>query len=1235
MYRSFENYFIRFLWMGIAFIVFGQAMHMLENSFVDKKTFYSGQVTKKIGSMCVQVMNEQQKIAEYLLENQRIVFSDLNRLSGHPTYIFENDRLAYWSDNKYIPRDTLLEGEGGIRFIDLGSKKYIGIQKKIKNTPREGWIISLIPIYINYNITNDFLPTGYNSEIFINSELDISMSEKEYMPILTPEGSYLFSINFLPGYLGGNYWLSILSVTFIAAGLILILICIVLQAHKIVKKGRLVFGLGFVLIMFVILRIIMLLLQYPLDYNYISLFDSKYYASSLLNPSLGDLFINLFLVVVISVFIWVHLKHRALVSLLNKAGSIRNLVLLIALFLQYVFLFFMYKLLESLGTHSQWNLDVTTGFNFSMFRWFSYLLFVMGTLVLLFLSYAIQKVIFRTAGKDVIKMVLYSLAAFIIFISLGLLIKMNLIWVGLTGLVFLGISGLIGIKNIFVQLQYKTFVYLLVIFIISALLGAFAINDVRRLKQDVSRERFAEQLMQENDPLTEFFLQEAMEQIQDDIFIKNRLSSPFGTKEIIEEKIRRVHLNNYLDKFEIRIFLFNSRGDPLVPSRGTYFQLKDRLARDQYKTDKENIYFYNMEEREISKRYLAFIPLMRYNTNIGYIILELELKRIIPYRIYPRLLLDDWLSLQYFESQYDNALYRNGKLLNTSGNFNYGKNFDVDNLNNGRLYSSGIVVDDYRHYGFRSGNGKIYVVSSRVYTLSYFFANFSFLFIILSFVFLTGLIIYTIYFNLQGKALNYITRIQLFLNLAFFIPLIVISLTTLTKSTADYKDEIEREYLDLVESTGNNLSGYLQNFMDNISNIEELTSSINELADFSEFDMDIFSTQQRPGRLLVATQPLIYDKGILANVIDPVAFAEIRELGINSLVLDESFGKLSYKVAYGGIKSRDGSLNGILSIPFFGSQEIISRNLTGLIVNILGIFTLIFIGFIILSFIVSTYLTFPLRFVTERLRRTTLTGINEPLQYDASDEIGRLVSEYNQMLLKLEESKKALAQTEKEAAWREMAKQVAHEIKNPLTPMKLTLQHLNMRLPELKEPERSKFEKSIQSLLHNIDSLSDIATSFSDYAHMPIPEEEKFDIVKLLKETINIYINNREIEFHTDLPEEVIVVVGDPSWIGRSVSNLIINGIQAVEQGVKPVIRLSLRQTSLKRVLITVEDNGKGIRDDIRDKVFMPNFSTKYSGSGIGLAIAKRAVEHAGGKLWFDSKIGFGTSFYIELPVVS
>jgi nitrogen fixation/metabolism regulation signal transduction histidine kinase len=211
---------------------------------------------------------------------------------------------------------------------------------------------------------------------------------------------------------------------------------------------------------------------------------------------------------------------------------------------------------------------------------------------------------------------------------------------------------------------------------------------------------------------------------------------------------------------------------------------------------------------------------------------------------------------------------------------------------------------------------------------------------------------------------------------------------------------------------------------------------------------------------------------------------------------------------------------------------------------------------------------------------------------------------------------------------------VAHEIKNPLTPMKLTLQHLKMRIGGDAE-EKARMEKSLNSLLHNIETLSDIATSFSNYAQMPVPEKEKFDIVGLIRQTVNIYISNEEdVDIQMSIPDQEIMVEGDPGWIGRSISNLIINGIQAVEKGKKPKIGIVLKEVEPNKILISVKDNGQGIGDDIKDKIFMPNFSTKYSGSGIGLAIAKRAIDHAHGKIWFETKMNEGTTFYIQLPVM-
>jgi signal transduction histidine kinase len=129
--------------------------------------------------------------------------------------------------------------------------------------------------------------------------------------------------------------------------------------------------------------------------------------------------------------------------------------------------------------------------------------------------------------------------------------------------------------------------------------------------------------------------------------------------------------------------------------------------------------------------------------------------------------------------------------------------------------------------------------------------------------------------------------------------------------------------------------------------------------------------------------------------------------------------------------------------------------------------------------------------------------------------------------------------------------------------------------------------------------------------------------------------SDEKVDILVDLPDKEIRVEGDPGWIGRTFSNLIINGMQAVEKDITPILRISLKHNEAGKILIMIADNGKGISEDIRDKIFMPNFSTKYSGSGIGLAIAKRAIEHARGKIWFDSVLGEGTVFYIELPVIS
>jgi two-component system nitrogen regulation sensor histidine kinase NtrY len=497
------------------------------------------------------------------------------------------------------------------------------------------------------------------------------------------------------------------------------------------------------------------------------------------------------------------------------------------------------------------------------------------------------------------------------------------------------------------------------------------------------------------------------------------------------------------------------------------------------------------------------------------------------------------------------------------------------------------------------------------------------------------LIGYALYFKLKQREMNYLTRIQLYINLAFFIPLVIISIITISRISNDYALEEQNMFLKKAEATGANLIPLIEQYTDNRVGKEELYNQVADIASLTESDISIFGVDIQKGRLIATSQPAVFEKKLISFYMNPEAYHGITRSGSTSMILDENIGGLHYKSAYVAIKSsQTGALLGILSVPFFSSQLSIERRIINLIVSVINTFTFVFIIFLFISYIISTNLVFPLKQMITRIRKTTLTGNNEPIEYNSPDEIGQLVDAYNSMIVKLEHSRRALARSEKEAGWREMAKQVAHEIKNPLTPMKLTLQHLKMRMETARSDEQNSFGKAIDSMLHNIETLNGIADSFSNYAKMPVPVLARFELTGLLKQTAALYMNNNDVGLNFNLPPEQIFTAGDVYWLGRAFSNLIINSIQAADGIKKLNIDVQVKKKNDK-VVIEVADNGKGIPESIQDRIFMPDFSTKFAGSGIGLAVARRAVEHAGGKIWFESKEQVGTTFFIELPVES
>jgi nitrogen fixation/metabolism regulation signal transduction histidine kinase len=286
-----------------------------------------------------------------------------------------------------------------------------------------------------------------------------------------------------------------------------------------------------------------------------------------------------------------------------------------------------------------------------------------------------------------------------------------------------------------------------------------------------------------------------------------------------------------------------------------------------------------------------------------------------------------------------------------------------------------------------------------------------------------------------------------------------------------------------------------------------------------------------------------------------------------------------------------------------------------------------------LAVIISGRLTAPLAMLGKGLATVGVGKKSEHLTYQGHDEIGELVKQYNRMVDEIEDSTHKLANSEREYAWREMAKQVAHEIKNPLTPMKLNVQQLlkswNDNVPG--------FDKTIERFTKNqieyIDNLSSIASAFSSFAKMPVTNPVEVNILDQIRISLELFKNTDNVSFKVHWPRESkIVIYSDKEQLNGVFSNLIKNGIQSVPAGNPVLITLSL-EVKMDKVIVSVSDNGSGIPEELRKNLFTPNFTTKTSGTGLGLSIVRKYIENANGRIWFESEVNKGSVFYFELPV--
>jgi nitrogen fixation/metabolism regulation signal transduction histidine kinase len=409
-----------------------------------------------------------------------------------------------------------------------------------------------------------------------------------------------------------------------------------------------------------------------------------------------------------------------------------------------------------------------------------------------------------------------------------------------------------------------------------------------------------------------------------------------------------------------------------------------------------------------------------------------------------------------------------------------------------------------------------------------------------------------------------------------------------------------------------------------------LKKLVNEVANIHNVDVNIYDLD---GNLKVSSQENIYDKGVLSKQMNPEAFFHLSRLREVERVQQEYISNLSYLSIYAPVRSDDGREYAYVNIPYFLSQFELHQEISNFLVTIIILNAFIFLIAGVIAVFITNRITRSFSLIGDKMKEVNLGKRNEEIAWSRNDEIGELVKEYNKMVNKLGESAEVLARSEREGAWREMARQVAHEIKNPLTPMKLSIQYLQKAILNNAPEVREMTARVANTLVEQIDHLSKIAFDFSQFANIGNTQVELFDIHEVLGSLKELY-QRSQVEINWDAVPEKVMLRADKTQMNRLFTNIFQNAVEACDEKDRCVINVNeLRENG--SIIVSVKDNGEGIPTAMQSKIFAPNFTTKSSGTGLGLAMCKSIVEQAHGKIWFETKLGEGTTFHIELPLAN
>lgn len=1161
-----------------------------------------------------------------LFTNMPDRYSSLMKEEGLALLIYENDTLKFWSDNSIAVENWVKEVCLDTKMAKLRNG-WFEVRRPHTNASTTRAVVGLILIKNEYPYQNKYLANEFQKDFELPAETKlITDNPNSSNSVKNIDGNYLCSLEFN----SANSSVSLASYIAVFLNLLgLIFLLFFLKNICISLTGKIGKNLSVILLISLVflLRFLSIKFSFPESFYAFDLFSPKVFAdaSSIWLTSLGDLLINIVLLFYLSYIIFSEFDFNVL---LEKLKSLNKLLVSSFIFLGFFwFSWLITKLFTGVIQNSNIPFSINNLFSLNQYSYVG--IIIIGLLLFAYFlltdkMVAVQKQLKLSLRDYIIAFIISSTIHAVIYHLIGTLDLIIIFW----PVVLVLFIALIRRRN--AVYPFSGIVFLVFLFSIYAvhLLVKFS-----AIKEMESRKIYAEKLAAERDPVAELLFLDLEKKLNNDTLLVSYVSGRDKLPAEFEKRIKQQYFSGYWEKYDVRVALFDTMCIPIIKSQNAVFDnnlyFDDLIAKGGQPTSCEHFYFLDNASGKIS--YLAKLPLfidLKKNSKFGILYVELDAKFISDEIGFPELLLDRNIGLSQELTNYSYAKYKHGQLMSQYGKFPYGlTRTDFGATENGVTL---IDKDEFNHLLFQPDAETLIVLSRKNDGLIGEVTTFSYLFSFFSILLLSILFIRHISLGRVLESFSFKYRIQVLL-----VFIVLSSLALFGGGTIYYiKQQFETKNK---ENISEKIHSVLIDTEDKLLSEHALTPSLAEYVSFvlkkcsSVFftDINLYDTH---GNLYASSSSKVFDEGLTSKKMNPEAFLQMAVYGKTEFIHDERIGKLEYLSAYIPFKNKEGKLLAYLNLPYFAKQSELEKEISGFLVALINIYVLLFALSIITAIFISNYVTKPLKLIQDKLSKIKLGKTNEPIEWQEKDEIGSLVHEYNRMIAELSKSAELLARSERESAWREMAKQVAHEIKNPLTPMKLSVQHLQRTWKDAGPDMDEKMERLTKTIIEQIDTLSTIATEFSNFAKMPKANLERIKVTEVLANSIALFreAENVNIEFSPEMKEDDHVLA-DKEQLLRVFNNLLKNAIQAIPENREGKIQATIQKDG-NQILISISDNGNGIDDEVVDRIFAPNFTTKTGGMGLGLAMVKSILESVNGRIWFQTKKGQGSTFYISIP---